>query len=167
MALTYELIASATASGSSGTITFSSIPGTYTDLVLVTRHGYTSGTNYAIIRANGDGDNSNYGNTYIGGYGGAPSTGRNGGLSGLYTSYGLQGNTTLNFMSTTYIYNYSNSTTYKVAMTRNSLLSSGTELIVGCRRTNTNAITSLDIIGTSSSIFASGSTFKLYGIKAA
>jgi hypothetical protein len=168
MPSTYTPITTATASGSSGTITFSSIPQTYTDLVLVIQCGYTSGSNYAIVRANGDSEaNSNYGNTYVLGDGSTASSGGNGGLSGFYSSFGTVGNTTLNFMSTMQIFNYSNTTTFKTSLTRANLASSGTETIVACRRTNTNAITSLEIKATSSSIFATGSTFSLYGIKAA
>lgn len=168
MPKTYEPIATATASGSSGTVTFSSIPQTYTDLILVMKLGYTSGGHYAIVRANGDSDgNANYGNTYVLGTGGGASSGRNGGLSGYYSSFGITGDTTLNFMSVMHIFNYSNTTTFKTALTRDNLAGSGAEAVAACRRTNTNAITSLEIKGTSSSVFASGSTFTLYGIKAA
>jgi hypothetical protein len=168
MPATYEPIATATASGSSGTVTFSSIPQTYTDLVLVIQCGYTSGSHYAIVRANGDNDgNANYGNTYLAGDGSVALSGRNGGLSGFYSSFAILGNTTLNFISTMQIFNYSNTTTFKTSLTRANLASSGTEAVSACRRTDTNAITSLEIKSTSSSIYASGSTFTLYGIKAA
>jgi hypothetical protein len=168
MPSTYEPIATATANGSSGTVTFSSIPQTYTDLILVMKLGYTSGGHYAIVRANGDSDgNANYGNTYLLGAGTSGSSGRNGGLSGFYSSFGIVGDTTLNFMSVMHILNYSNTTTFKTTLTRVNLANSGTELIAACRRTNTNAITSLEIKSTSSSIYASGSIFTLYGIKAA
>lgn len=168
MPSTYTPIATATASGSSGTVTFSSIPQTYTDLILIIQCGYTSGGHYAIVRANGDSEgNANYGNTYFAGNGSTASSGGNGGLSGFYSSFNLIGNTTLNFISTMQIFNYSNTTTFKTALIRDGLTSGGTETIVACRRTNTNAITSLEIKSTSSSIFASGSTFSLYGIKAA
>lgn len=166
MPSTYEPIATATSSGSSGTVTFSSIPSTYTDLVLVMQIGYTSGTNYAIVRANGDSDgNANYGNTYLVGNGSSASSGRNGGLSGYYSSFATIGDTTLDLITTMQIFNYANTTTFKTALTRANIASGGTEAIVACRRTDTNAITSLAIKASSSAIFKSGSTFTLYGIK--
>lgn len=168
MAATYEAIQTATASGSSGVVNFTSIPQTYTDLILVMKLGYTSGTNYAVVRANGDGEyNTNYGNTYLAGNGTAASSARNGGLAGFYSSFAIQGNTTLDFIATMHIFNYSNTTTYKTALTRANLTSAGTEAVVACRRTDTNAITSLEVKATSSSIFSSGSTFTLYGVKSA
>jgi hypothetical protein len=168
MALTYEPIATATASGSSGTISFASIPQTYTDLILVMRLGFTSGSHYGIVRANGDTDaSSSYGNTFLGGSGAGVSSGRNGSLSGFYSSYLTIGNTTLDFVTIMQINNYSNTTTFKTALTRAGRGSGGTEAIVSSRRTDTNAITSLEVKATSSAIFASGSTFTLYGIKAA
>jgi len=168
MPSTYTPIATTTASGSSGTVTFSSIPSTYTDLILVMQIGYNSGTNYAIVRANGDSDgNSNYGNTYLTGNGSAASSGRNGGLSGFYSSFATIGDTTLNLITTMQIFNYTNSTTYKTALTRANIASGGTEAIVACRRTDTNAITSLEIKASSGATYKSGSTFTLYGVKSA
>lgn len=167
MTVTYTPIATATATGSSGTVSFNSIPQTYTDLILIMRLGFVSGSHYAVVRANGDADsNSSYGNTYLAGAGAGVSTGRNAGLSGFYSSYATTGNTTLDFVSVMQINNYSNSTTFKTALTRDGLGSNATEAVVSCRRTDTNAITSLEIKATSSALFASGSTFSLYGIKA-
>jgi hypothetical protein len=168
MPSTYEPIATVTANGSSGTVSFTSIPQTYTDLVLVMQIGYTSGTNYAVVRANGDIEsNANYGNTYLAGDGTSAISGRAGGLSGFYSSFALLGNTTLNFISTMHIFNYTNTTTFKSSLTRANLASSGVDAVVACRRTDTNAITSLEIKATSSAVYASGSIFSLYGIKAA
>jgi hypothetical protein len=167
MTVTYTPIASATATGSSGTVSFNSIPQTYTDLILIMRLGYVSGSHYAIVRANGDLDSSSsYGNTYLGGAGAGVSTGRNASLSGFYSSYATIGDTTLDWVGVMQINNYANSTTYKNALTRSGRGSNGTESVISCRRTNTNAITALEIKATSSALFVSGSNFTLYGIKA-
>jgi hypothetical protein len=163
---TYEPIATTTTSGNSSLVTFSSIPQTYTDLILVMQVG-TSNSGYVIVRANGDTDSaSNYGNTYLLGNGSAGSSGTNGGLSGFYSSFGITSSSTLNFISTMQILNYSNTTTFKTALTRDNLASSGVEAIVACRR-STSAITSLGIQGTAFATFTNGSTFTLYGIAAA
>ena len=165
MTATYEKIATYTTSGSAASVTFSSIPQTYTDLILVMQLG-TSNSSYAIVRANGDTDSaSNYGNTYLAGDGSAASSGRNGGLSGFYSSFLITSSSTLNFISTMQFFNYSNTTTFKTTLTRDNLASSGTEAVVACRR-STSAITSLGIEGTGLATFTNGSTFTLYGIKA-
>lgn len=68
MAATYEPIATTTASGSSSSITFSSISSAYTDLVLVANASVTSGSDTAILRFNGD-TGSNYSRTFLSGNG--------------------------------------------------------------------------------------------------
>jgi len=165
---TYVALQTQTLASSASSVTFSSIPQTYTDLVLELQCGYVSGTHYAIIRMNGDSSgNANYGNTFLAGNGSSASSGRNGGLSGVYTSYGFQGDTTLNFNATVHFMNYSNSTTYKTTLTRDNLASAGTEAVVCCRRTDTNPITSFIITPDSGASFLAGSTFTLYGVAAA
>ena len=163
---TYEPIQTYTTSGSAASVTFSSIPQTYTDLILVMQVG-TSNSGYVIVRANGDTDSaSNYGNTRLTGDGSTASSGTNGGLSGFYSSFGITSSSTLNFITTLQFFNYANTTTFKTTLTRANLASSGTEAIVACRR-STSAITSLGITGTASVTFTNGSTFTLYGIAAA
>jgi hypothetical protein len=74
-------------------------------------------------------------------------------------------NTTVFNLSITHFMNYSNTTTYKTALVRGNNASSGVDAIVNNWR-NTAAITNIDVIANSST-FTSGSTFTLYGIKAA
>lgn len=70
MANTYTLIASNTLSSSAASVTFSSIPSTYTDLVvrmslrMDTTSNYTKGLRYKI-----NGTTANYSRTVLGGYG--------------------------------------------------------------------------------------------------
>jgi hypothetical protein len=68
-------------------------------------------------------------------------------------------NATLNFQ------NYSNTTTYKTTLTRASLPGASVTAAVSLWR-NTAAINSIEIL-LSSDNFTNGSTFTLYGIKAA
>lgn len=168
MAITYEPIATTTLSTASANIEFTSIPGTYTDLVLAgtirtTRAGEV--TDQWTIQINGD-TGSNYSGTYL--YYG-PSSGRvssttNIGLvrcPGATATAGVFGYAIANFM------NYSNATTYKTFITKWSeytFYEMGTTVSLW---RNTNAITSLKILSTTSSNLAVGTSLTLYGIKAA
>ena len=55
---TYQPIASVTLSSAQSSVTFSGIPQTYTDLVVVVS-GYYSGTTYGSFQLNGDSNSSN------------------------------------------------------------------------------------------------------------
>ena len=85
---TYTPIATQTTSGSTGAVTFSSIPQTYTDLVVVINTSL-SGLCNSLLQFNGD-TGSNYSGTVIGGSGSAPITGRGSNLTfsylGLYNA---------------------------------------------------------------------------------
>jgi hypothetical protein len=55
MALTYEVISNTVLSSRTGTVTFSSIPQTYYDLIIrINAQGIASGWNYINLRCNGD-----------------------------------------------------------------------------------------------------------------
>jgi hypothetical protein len=159
---TYTPLATNTLSSSSASITFSSISGSYTDLVLVmNRKQNIAGAYFIGLRYNSDSGN-NYSGTTITGTGSAASSSRDSNISTARVGYGdnVQGNTIVN------IQNYSNSTTYKTTISRNNNPASDLEAIVTLWR-NTAAITSIEIISQSGSTFDSGSTFTLYGILAA
>lgn len=157
---TYTLIASNTLGSNSGTVTFSSIPSTYTDLVVV--YGAIGNADLQVVlRLNND-SGSNYSVTILGGNGTTASSARE---SNVYitTDYNYSvttsgGITILNLMD------YSNTTTYKTVLCRSGNGGKGTQANVGLWR-STAAINRVDLI-TTNSTFASGSTFKLYGIEA-
>ena len=167
MAVTYEPIATQTLSTGSTSISFNSIAGTYTDLVLICNVFGTA--NYSgFIRFNGD-TASNYSSTTLQGNGTSVTSGRatsdtsiyimtkNVGFDPSYLTTGI-----IN------IQNYSNSTIYKTVLSRSGVVRASvgeTTAFVGTWR-NTAAITSLTIISDGGT-YASGSTFTLYGIKAA
>ena len=156
---TYVSIASNTLSSSAASVTFSSIPGTYTDLVVVVNGTFTTGsTNNVNFQFNGD-TASNYSWLRLLGSGSAASSARSsdveinvGGLSST-----AQSTTVAN------IQNYSNTTTYKTAIGRGNT-PEYVQASLGAWR-NTAAITSVKI--QSAATFASGTTFSLYGIVAA
>lgn len=165
MATTYTPIATYTASGTISDYTFSSISGTYTDLVLVTSLKMVTGTPETRIRFNSD-TGANYSYTILWGSGSSAGSTRNTGATGVDISYyGVPNTTEGNSVQITNIQNYSNTTTNKTTLSRANNASIGVDAIAGLWR-STAAITSITIYPNSSS-FASGSVFTLYGIKAA
>ena len=165
MATTYTPIATTTLGSPAASVTFSSISGTYTDLILVLNCSLTSGTGNAAIQFNSDTGN-NYSFTSLGGSGTAAVSSRNTGASSTYLSYyGYLTQTWQNYV--TQIMNYSNSTTYTTLLSRANNTDNGTNANVGLWR-NTSAVTSVTVIAAlSSSTFIAGSTFTLYGVKSA
>lgn len=159
MAVTYEPIATYTIPSAQSSYTFSVVPGTYTDLVLVFA-GTLSASGGWAIRVNGD-TAGNYSNTTMYGDGTTAASNR----SASDTSMGLGYTTTSQSVTTINLMNYANTTTFKTALARNSAASADVDARVGMWR-NTAAITSVTAL-TYSGNFASGSTFTLYGIKAA
>ena len=161
MPVTYIPLATQTLSSSATTVTFSSIPATYTDLILVFNPVVTttSGIDYQIT-FNSD-TASNYSRTYLLGNGTSASSGR----STTQTSYapgGIYDNSTV----TIQVLNYSNTTTYKTPIARVNIASQYTAATVGLWR-NTAAINRIDITTSTTANFNTGSTFSLYGILAA
>jgi hypothetical protein len=171
----YESIASATGTGSSGTITFSSIPSTYKHLQIrgITRNtnaattsnslrinfnGDISSSNYAFHTLNGDGSNDNAAGTsgfsYIQAVGVVPQNNATANLVGaVIIDIHDYASTTKN--KTVRIFGGSDSnaadTTYKVN------LASGLWV-------DTSAINSISIVSASAS-WETQTTFALYGIK--
>ena len=163
MAVTYEPISTTTLGSATATVTFSSIPQTYTDLVLiVTAKG--TGTDDLYIRCNSD-TGSNYSYTYLTGNGTTASSGRGSTNSGLLTDFYGTPSTDNNHIAVVHFMNYSNTTTYKTSLSRANRAGGGVDLVVALWR-NTNAITSLTLRLPSWSL-ASGTVASLYGIKAA
>jgi hypothetical protein len=163
MTTTYEKIATTTLSSTASDITFSSISGSYTDIVLSLNHSSSSTTGLVYLEFNSDSTNNNYSNTRFisdtGGVGGDRSNGANS-VNQRFISWGRteQATTLVNFQ------NYSNSTTFKTALTRNSTGAGqvGSATILW---RNTNAITQIKIINSNTN-FAVGTIATIYGIKA-
>ena len=156
MTVTYSQIATQTLGSNTATVTFSSIPGTYTDLVLVCTIRDTNG--YSVMRFNSDSGN-NYSRTWMSGNGTTASSNRGSNISGLDLKAETSAST---FAPTiTHIMNYSNTTTNKTVLIRQAQ-SGEVAAYVGLWR-NTGAITSITITND----MQTGSTFSLYGIKAA
>lgn len=166
MPATYEPIATNTLSSAAASITFSSIPGTYTDLVVIGKLVEdTGGNNNANMRFNSD-SGSNYSQTGLAGDGSSATSYKVTSATGIGISYG-NANSGRVPEFTIHIMNYSNSTTNKVVLDRNGTGASGgwADAKVGLWR-NTSAITTVSFHTTNTN-FGVGTTFTLYGIKAA
>lgn len=156
---TYTPIATISAGGSS-TVTFSSIPSTYTDLMLIIG-GALSSQGYTDFTFNGN-TASSYSYTRMLGYsGGLLSDVQTGAAGRDVFSVG-----TISGSVIAHILNYKNTTTYKTMMLRENNDASGVGLYT-YSWLNTSAITSISIFPKSSATWITGSTLTLYGITAA
>ena len=172
MARTWEPIASTTL-GSDGSPSFTSIPGTYTDLVLLMSLRSADATNnrYFGLRFNGDSGN-NYSYTWVTGNGSSAGSNResnfsrafSGPIPGSTAGSGIFGTVAVHIMS------YASTNVFKTAlasMADSNHTDYGVARAVGLWR-STSAITSIEVsdYGVPASL-KTGSVLSLYGIKAA
>lgn len=160
---TYSLIESQTLGSATTTITFTSIPATFTDLILVMNAKASTGTPSIAMRFNGD-NGTNYSWTALVGNGTAASSSRATSTANNWVSALLNGVSSTNFNSgTIQIIDYANATTYKTALSRWAGADYEVDAICNLWR-NTAAINQVSLIAQSN--LAAGSNFKLYGIQA-
>jgi hypothetical protein len=165
MASTYEPIATTTLGSAASTITFSSIPSTYTDLRLVVVCTAVSVNQDSIIRFNSD-TGTNYSYTIITGNGSAVTNSRGSNSDSIYFASGSVSITLPTFYGVD-IFSYAGSTN-KTILVSTSMDKNGSgeaSRTVGLWR-NTAAITRIDFI-LSTANYAAGTTATLWGIKAA
>lgn len=164
MPTTYESIATTTLGTAAADVTFSSIPATYTDLILVITANNNSGTAYiSRLYFNAD-TGSNYSYTRITGDGSAAVSTR---ISNDTYGFGGWSNNQSNQMilSTNHIQNYSNTTTNKTWLVRGGDNGDRVFFAVGLWR-STAAINTIKV-QVEAGTYDAGSTFTLYGIRAA
>jgi hypothetical protein len=166
MPSTYEPIATTTLGTTAATITFSSIPATYTDLRVVCVYTTANFGIYTTLRFNSD-SGGNYSDTYIIGDGSSATSARDAG-SPTFIGFGAYPNGIssgqFNFVEAD-IFSYAGSTN-KTCLLASSLDKNGSgdvQRMVGLWR-NTAAITSLTI-ATNGGTMSIGTTATLYGIK--
>lgn len=157
---TYALIASATPTGTT-TVTFSSIPGTYTDLVLVLNTLSASGGN-THMRFNGD-SSSLYSETRMFGNGTSATSSRDQNTSLHYIAE-ANANSTTPSTGIVHIMDYANTTTFKSSVGRGGNPSNQLNAKAYLYR-STNAITSI-VVTQDTANYTAGTTIKLYGIQA-
>ena len=160
---TYEAIATTTLGSPTATVTFSSITGTYTDLVLIFSGSNATSNNGLRLRFNSD-SSTNYSSTYVYGDGSTATSSLGSSTTGGQIAVDIGSSQS---MCVANIMNYSNATTYKTFIGRGSSAANYADANVSLWR-NTAAITSVTVLlGAGTSNFSTGSTFSLYGIKAA
>lgn len=164
MAVTYDKIATNTLSSATGTVTFSAISGSYTDLVLVVSTTNNTGVTAPAVylRFNSD-TGSNYSTTMLYGDGSSAGSGRSTSSTYALLNWLGGGSSSIIVNSITHIFNYSNTTTFKTLLSRYNNSSAEVDAGVSLWR-STSAITSVTVLDTTGRNFATGSTFTLYGI---
>lgn len=162
MAVTYDPIATTTLSSAQATITFSSIPSTYTDLRLVFSCTFSVAGQIANVRFNSD-SGTNYSSTWLEGNGSAASSYRTTNDTRIQFSNGA-GTTTIPNLCILDIFSYAGSTN-KTALQSVSGDANGSGYVF--RTVNlwrsTSAINRIDLT-TGSGNFNTGTTATLYGI---
>jgi hypothetical protein len=165
MASTYEPISTQTLSSPASSITFSSIPATYTDLVIVGNYFVTGPTNRLTAIRVGTSNTidtaSNYSTLYMGGNGSSAFAGL------ANTSDAIYGPNHYDNWATSFIHilSYRNTNFKKTILSRGGTSSGNTGQQVGGWN-NTAAIDTVRWEPNGDN-FGTGSTFTLYGILAA
>lgn len=171
MANTYTLISSNVLSASAASVTFSSIPSTYTDLVLrmsVRTDRASQPTDGLRGTLNND-TTSNYSNTYLEGSGSAASSSATGTFTRLWLgNCNASTSTTSTFSSVEfYLPSYAGSTAKPAStfLAQENNATAATLDVVANLGLSTSAVNRIDISSSTASNFVSGSSFYLYGIK--
>lgn len=164
---TYTPIATNTFSSNANSVTFSSISGSYTDLVLICSNLAGSSSQTIYVQTNSD-TGSNYSHIWGNGNGSVAQSGNaTNNSQGLVIGGSVAGlPSTITAMGYLHIQNYANTTTYKTGLSRYSAANAETQYGVSLWR-NTSAITSLKVYASSGANILAGAMFTLYGITAA
>lgn len=163
---TYEKIAAHTLASATPSYTFSTIPATYTDLVIICQTSISSGTQQNKLQFNGD-TGSNYTATILSGNGSAALSTRTASQTSIQLGYDDYNTSSIGMMTIINVQNYANTSTYKTVIARGSNAGTGVSATAGLWRATPAAINSVTILTSGGANYAIGSTFTLYGIKAA
>lgn len=160
---TYDLLASTTLGSATRTVTLSSIPSTYRDLVLVSTVTVVGGTDTLCLQFNSD-TSSAYNGVTMEGNGSSAASGNqtnNNKIMASMAEYAVSNQVAV-FVSQ--IFDYSTTDKHKMVLTRGGAANVRVAG-AGGRWANTAAINSISIFTDSASrTWAAGSSFYLYGI---
>ena len=172
MTVTYEAIATVTLTTPTNSVSFTSIPATYTDILLVmsfTETTAATNTNgYFTFNTDTYNSQTNYSFTRLEGNGSVATSTRSSNTGSIFWGYDVSGSVFTTTLCN--IMNYSNTNTNKTILMRQSNASEGSITQVGLWR-NTSAINAINIYGSdqvgvpTADPFSTGSIFTLYGIK--
>jgi hypothetical protein len=168
MTATYDKISSYSSGSAQTSITLSTIPGTYTDIVAVlsnVRHN-TSQAQRVVMRINGS-TSTLYSETRLVGNGTSASSSRNSNADLTYTGLSITAVDTnvQPSMLTSHFQNYANTTTNKTVLHRGSSALSEASAVCTLFR-STSAITSITYFWDGGGQFSPNTLLTLYGIKA-
>jgi len=165
MPRTYEPIASTTLGSSTATVTFDNIAGTWTDLIVVGRFGMINNDATELyVRFNSD-SGTNYSHTAL--FGGGTSAASNRASSASLGILVSTSDTAGNSVFCCSVASYANTNVNKTVLSAYASPGRDVGRTVGLWR-STSAITRIDISRNSAGKdITSGSTFAVYGIKAA
>jgi hypothetical protein len=169
MPSTYTLISSNVLATNTANVTFSSIPSTYTDLVLRLSTRETPATPTTTFYLKFNALTTGYSDTYVSTASASPFSARNSGGSAFEIGADPGSTATSNTFSSVEIYipNYAGATNKPVSAfsvsENNSATAGNSDIRIDASLlSNTAAITSITVMGAN---FVSGSSFYLYGLK--
>lgn len=159
---TYVALSTQVLTGTVSSVTFSSIPSGYTDLVLVVKDVAAGGGGYTVsLRFNGETSSSTkYSGTYMTGNGSVTATGR--GANMTFIDAGYTGGTDATRII--HLMNYSNSSLNKTILSQSFSVSGSQIASYASLWRDTAPINAIYIYSESGNTYSAGSTFALYGI---
>lgn len=169
MPATYTAIATTVLTANTTSVTFSSIPQTYTDLVIVSMGSLATSENSPWIRFNGDATTA-YNRQAFYSYSGSVGGSSDAGANRFYFGDIGGGWGTFNQVAINHIANYANTTYNKNILTFANYVDqygSVSNTIGAACWASTAGISTILISAFASNQFTAGSVFTLYGIKAA
>ena len=164
---TYTPIATTTLVSAQASVTFSSISGSYTDLVLISNTGIASGVDKGIYMTVGNGSvdtGNNYSNTFF--YSDGSGSNYTSTRTDINYANTMRTSNSLIASGVVHLMNYSNTTTYKTIFTKGNNTNGILVALINLWR-STSAINIITMVSEDGSNFLAGSTFTLYGIAAA
>ena len=158
---TYSTIATTTLGSAAASYTFSSIPSTYTDLVLIVNGSMSAPQNIGV-EFNGD-SGGNY--SFVRIYGDGSAAYSDGVNNTVFSYLGIMDAGQSSLVAS--IQNYANTTTFKTSLGRGNATTSGYVSTYVSTWRSTSAITSVKVLPAGANTLSSGTTLTLYGITAA
>jgi hypothetical protein len=156
-------LANTTLASSASSITFSSIVGTYRDLILVVANYKASTDITAYIRFNSD-TGSNYSQTYLVGNGSAAYAGQSSGTKFDIGYFTYASNSDTGYSMIVNVMDYTATDKHKTALIRSNRAGVGSETFA-TRWASTAAVTAISLTA-STGTFSTGTSFALYGVSA-